>query len=289
MKGHYTEHKYDGKPYGGFYTQEQIKEVLKYAEDRFVNVIPEIEMPGHALAALAAYPQLGNNPDKIYETGTKWGVYDDVFMPREETCKFLENVLSEVIDLFPASTFTLAATNARNAVERKPVCARLIKKENLKDEHGLQSYVIKRIDKFITAKGRRMIGWDEILEGGLSPNATVMSWRGIEGGITAAKERHDVIMTPGNFCYLDHYQADAKTQPIAIGGFHRSGRILFVRPNARRTFSRRSEAHPRRARQRMDRIHENPCIRTIYGVASRNCTGRSWLDFQRRQELRRFQ
>ncbi len=220
MKGHYSDQKYDGKPYEGFYTQEDIKEVLKYAEERFVNVIPEIEMPGHALAALAAYPQLGNNPDKIYETGTKWGVYDDVFMPREETFKFLEDVLTEVIDLFPSKYIHVGGDECPKVQWKESRFAQnLIQKEGLKDEHGLQSYVIKRIDKFITAKGRRMIGWDEILEGGLSPNATVMSWRGTEGGIAAAKERHDVIMTPNNFCYLDHYQAEAKPQPVAIGGF----------------------------------------------------------------------
>ncbi|HWV28177.1 MAG TPA: beta-N-acetylhexosaminidase, partial [Dyadobacter sp.] len=220
MKGHYSDQKYDGKPYEGFYTQDEIKEVIKYAEDRFVNVIPEIEMPGHALAALAAYPQLGNNSDKIYEVGTKWGVYDDVFMPREETFKFLEDVLTEVIDLFPSKYIHIGGDECPKVQWKESRFAQnIIQKEGLKDEHGLQSYVIKRIDKFITAKGRRMIGWDEILEGGLSPNATVMSWRGIEGGIAAAKERHDVIMTPGNFCYLDHYQAEAKTQPIAIGGF----------------------------------------------------------------------
>ncbi|MEO6284483.1 MAG: beta-N-acetylhexosaminidase [Dyadobacter sp.] len=220
MKGHYSDQKYDGTPYEGFYTQEQIKEVLKYAEDRFVNVIPEIELPGHALAALAAYPQLGNNPDKIYQVGTKWGVYDDVFMPREETLQFLESVLSEVIELFPSKYIHIGGDECPKTQWKESRFAQdLIKKENLKDEHGLQSYVIKRIDKFITSKGRRMIGWDEILEGGLSPNATVMSWRGTEGGIAAAKEGHDVIMTPNNFVYLDHYQADAKTQPIAIGGF----------------------------------------------------------------------
>lgn len=220
MKGHYSDQKYDGKPYEGFYTQDEIKEVIKYAEDRFVNVIPEIEMPGHALAALAAYPQLGNNPDKIYEVGTKWGVYDDVFMPREETFRFLEDVLTEVIDLFPSKYIHIGGDECPKVQWKESRFAQnIIQKEGLKDEHGLQSYVIKRIDKFITVKGRRMIGWDEILEGGLSPNATVMSWRGIEGGIAAAKERHDVIMTPGNFCYLDHYQAEAKTQPIAIGGF----------------------------------------------------------------------
>ena len=221
MKGHYTDKKYDGTPYGGFYTQEQIKDVLKYAEDRFVNVIPEIELPGHALAALASYPNLGNNPDQIYKVGTRWGVYDEVFMPREETLKFLEDVLTEVIDLFPSKYIHIGGDECpKTQWEQSRFAQDLIKKENLKDEHGLQSYVIKRIDKFVTSKGRRIIGWDEILEGGLSPNATVMSWRGIEGGVTAAKENHDVVMTPSTHVYLDYYQADPKTvkQPVAIGG-----------------------------------------------------------------------
>lgn len=221
MKGHYTDKKYDGTPYGGFYTQEQIKEVLKYAEDRFVNVIPEIELPGHALAALASYPNLGNNPDHIYKVGTRWGVYDEVYMPREETLKFLEDVLTEVIDLFPSKYIHIGGDECpKTQWEQSRFAQELIKKENLKDEHGLQSYVIKRIDKFVTSKGRRIIGWDEILEGGLSPNATVMSWRGIEGGITAAKENHDVVMTPSSHLYLDHYQADPKSVklPVAIGG-----------------------------------------------------------------------
>jgi hexosaminidase len=221
MKGHYTEAKFDGLPYGGFYTQEQIRKVVRYAEERFVNVIPEIEMPGHALAALAAYPSLGNNPDRIYKVGTYWGVYEDVFMPREETLKFLEDVLTEVIELFPSKYIHIGGDECpKKQWEESRWAQELIKKENLKDEHGLQSYVIKRMDKFITSKGRRMIGWDEILEGGISPNATVMSWRGIEGGVTAARENHDVVMAPTTHLYLDYYQADtAKVrQPLAIGG-----------------------------------------------------------------------
>lgn len=220
MKGHYTANKFDNTPYGGYYTQEQIKEVVKYAEDRFVNVIPEIELPGHALAALASYPEFGSNPDKIYEVGTRWGVYDEVFMPTEKTFKFWEDVLTEVIDLFPSKYIHIGGDECPKTEWKQSRFAQdLIKRENLKDEHGLQSYVITRIDKFVTSKGRRIIGWDEILEGGLSPNATVMSWRGIEGGITAAKENHDVIMTPGKYMYLDHYQAEKSTQPVAIGGF----------------------------------------------------------------------
>ncbi|RDB06340.1 beta-N-acetylhexosaminidase [Runella aurantiaca] len=220
MLGHYSDQKYDGKPYGGFYTQDEIREVVKYAQERFVTVIPEIEMPGHALAALAAYPEYGNNPDKIYQVGTKWGVHEDVFAPREETFRFLEGILTEVLDLFPSQYIHIGGDECpKKQWAESRFCQELIKKEGLKDEHELQSYFIRRIDKFITSKGRKMIGWDEILEGGISPNATVMSWQGIEGGVAAAKQRHDAIMTPGNFCYLDHYQADAKTQPIAIGGF----------------------------------------------------------------------
>lgn len=220
MFGHYSDQTYDGKPYGGYYTQDEIREVVKYAQERFVTVIPEIEMPGHALAALAAYPEYGNNPDKIYQVGTKWGVHEDVFTPREETFLFLEGILSEVIDLFPSQYIHIGGDECpKKQWAESRLCQELIKKEGLKDEHELQSFFIRRIDKFITSKGRKMIGWDEILEGGISPNATVMSWQGIEGGVAAAKQRHDAIMTPGNFCYLDHYQAYAKTQPIAIGGF----------------------------------------------------------------------
>lgn len=219
MSGHYSDQKYDGKPYGGFYTQDEIREVVKFAQEHFVTVIPEIEMPGHALAALAAYPEFGNNPDKIYQVGTKWGVHEDVFAPKEETFRFLEDILTEVMDLFPSQYIHIGGDECpKKQWQESRFCQDLIRNEKLKNEHELQSYFIRRIDKFITSKGRKMIGWDEILEGGISPNATIMSWQGTEGGISAAKQHHDAIMTPGNFCYLDHYQADAKTQPIAIGG-----------------------------------------------------------------------
>ncbi len=219
MLGHYNDQKYDGKPYGGFYTQEEIRQVVKYAQERFVTVVPEIEMPGHALAALAAYPQYGNNPDKIYKVGTKWGVYEDVYAPKEETFRFLEDILTEVMDLFPGQYIHIGGDECpKNQWQESRFCQELMKKEGLKDEHELQSYFIRRIDRFVTSKGRKMIGWDEILEGGISPNATIMSWRGTEGGMLAAQQHHDAIMSPGNFCYLDHYQADANTQPLAIGG-----------------------------------------------------------------------
>ncbi len=220
LVGKYGSGKYDGKEYGGFYTQEEVKEVIAYAKKKYVTIIPEIEMPGHAQAALAAYPEYGCNQDKIYDVLTIWGVSKDVFCPREETFTFLENVLSEVMDLFPSQYIHIGGDECpKDQWKTSRFCQDLMKKEGLKDEHELQSFFIRRIDKFITSKGRKMIGWDEILEGGLSPNATVMSWRGEAGGIAAAKENHDVIMTPSTYVYLDYYQADAKTEPLAIGGF----------------------------------------------------------------------
>jgi hexosaminidase len=219
MLGHYRDQKFDGKPYGGFYTQDQIREIVAYSQTKFVNIVPEIEMPGHALAAIAAYPELGCTGEQ-YEVGTKWGVEERVYCPSEKTFSFLEDVLTEVIDLFPSPYIHIGGDECPKEMWKKSsFCQDLIKKENLKDEHGLQSYFIQRIDKFVTSKGRKIIGWDEILEGGLSPNATVMSWRGEEGGIEAAKQKHDVIMTPNNYLYLDYYQSDPANEPIAIGGF----------------------------------------------------------------------
>jgi len=213
---------YDHKPYGGFYTQDEIREVVRYAQSKFVTIVPEIEMPGHALAALAAYPELGANPDKRYRVATTWGVMDDVFLPREQTFQFLENVLTEVMALFPGEYIHIGGDECpKKTWKESSFCQDLMKKEGLNDEHELQSYFIRRIDKFITSKGRKMIGWDEILEGGLSPNATVMSWRGIKGGIEAARQKHDVIMTPSTFFYLDYYQGDPKISPLplSIGGY----------------------------------------------------------------------
>jgi hexosaminidase len=223
--------KFDGQEYGGFYTQDEVKEVVAYAKSKFVTVIPEIEMPGHSQAVLAAYPEFGCNPDKIYQVATDWGVYEDVFCPREETFTFLEDVLTEVMDLFPSQYIHIGGDECpKKQWKESRFCQDIIQRNGLKDEHGLQSYFIGRIDKFITSKGRKMIGWDEILEGGLSPNATVMSWRGTEGGIAAAKENHDAIMTPGSHVYLDHYQADPKTEPLAIGGFTTLERIYSYEP-----------------------------------------------------------
>ncbi|PSK82006.1 hexosaminidase [Prolixibacter denitrificans] len=218
--GHAHESKeYDGTPYGGFYTQDEIKDVVAYAKARYVTVVPEIELPGHALAALASYPELGCTGGP-YEVATTWGVFDDVYCAgKENTFKFLEDVISEVMPLFPGEYFHIGGDECPKTQWKKcPYCQARMKKEGLKNEHELQSYFVQRIEKFLNEHGKKMIGWDEILEGGLAPNATVMSWRGEEGGIAAAQAHHDAVMTPGNYCYFDHYQADPKTQPLAIGG-----------------------------------------------------------------------
>ncbi|KMQ69479.1 beta-N-acetylhexosaminidase [Chryseobacterium sp. FH2] len=220
MIGAYVDNTFDGKPYGPyFYTQEQIKDVVKYAQKRHITVVPEIEMPGHALAALSAYPELACTKGP-FEAATKWGVFDDVFCPKDETFKFLENVLDEVVSLFPSQYIHIGGDECPKTRWKECAhCQELIKKNNLKDEHGLQSYFIHRIEKYVNSKGRKIIGWDEILEGGLAPNAAVMSWTGVNGGIEAAKSNHFVVMTPGSYCYFDHYQGDPGTEPNAFGGF----------------------------------------------------------------------
>jgi hexosaminidase len=231
--GHYSAspQKFDGQRYGGFYTQSEIKEVVAYAAARFVTIIPEIEMPGHALAALSAYPELSCDSTKTYEAAREWGVFDDVFCPSETTFNFLQDVLSEVADLFPAKYIHIGGDECpKTAWKKSAFCQALIKKEGLKDEEELQSYFINRIEKFVKSKGKRIIGWDEILEGGLAPDATVMSWRGTEGGIAAAKQDHDVVMTPGTHCYLDHYQAEPETEPVAIGGLTTLEKIYSYEP-----------------------------------------------------------
>ncbi len=219
--GHYNDqpHKFDGKEYCGYYTHEEAREIVQYAADRFITVIPEIEMPGHAQAAIAAYPELGCTNQQI-ETATKWGVFENVYCPNEATFDFLENVLLEVMDIFPSEYIHIGGDECpKTQWENSKFCQDLIQEKGLKDEHGLQSYFIGRMEKFLNGHGRSIIGWDEILEGGLAPNATVMSWRGTKGGIEAAKQRHDVIMTPTSHCYLDYYQSDSPKEPLAIGGY----------------------------------------------------------------------
>ncbi|WP_129594151.1 glycoside hydrolase family 20 protein [Seramator thermalis] len=218
--------KYDGKEHSGFYTQDQIKEIVNYAADRHITVIPEIDLPGHMLAALAAYPELGCTGGP-YEVATTWGIFPDVLCPgKDTTFVFLENVLTEVMDLFPSEYIHIGGDECPKVRwEKCPDCQRRIKELGLKDgkhkkEFYLQSYVTARIEKFLNNHGRNIIGWDEILEGELAPNATVMSWRGMEGGLEAAKLNHDVIMAPNSYCYFDYYQTqDTQNEPFAIGGY----------------------------------------------------------------------
>ncbi len=224
--------KYDGKSYGGFYTQEEIKEVVAYAKNKHITIVPEIEMPGHSLAALAAYPQYSCTGGP-FETFTRWGVSDDVYCAgNDETFSFIENILTEVMALFPSEYLHIGGDEC--VKERWKVCAKCQKRiadEHLKNENELQSYFITRIEKFVNEKGKKIIGWDEILEGGLAPNAAVMSWRGTQGGIAAAKQKHYVVMTPGKPCYFDHYQSKDKTkEPMAIGGFNPLDSVYAYNP-----------------------------------------------------------
>ena len=219
--GHNTEI-YDGVPYEGYYTQQEIREVVAYAAERFIEVIPEIEMPGHASAALATYPWLGCTGDG-YKVQTRWGVFPEVFCAgKESTFEFLENVLAEVIELFPSKYIHVGGDECPKASwEVCPACQQRIHDEQLKDEHELQSYFILRMEKWLNEHGRNLIGWDEILEGGLSQSATIMSWRGSAGGIAAARAGNKVIMTPNTHCYLDYYQTKdpQRLEPWGIGGY----------------------------------------------------------------------
>ena len=219
--GHYSDeaHQFDGKKYGGFYTQKEIKEIVTYASERQITVIPEIEMPGHSQAAIAAYPELSCTGNQL-EVATKWGGFEDIYCTKKSTFQFLEDVIDEVAPLFPGKYIHIGGDEApKSRWKNCAHCQNVIKKEGLKDEHELQSYFIKRMEKYINSKGKQIIGWDEILEGGLAPNATVMSWRGNVGAIEAAKQQHDVILTPNSHCYFDYYQSDNKDEPLAIGGF----------------------------------------------------------------------
>jgi hexosaminidase len=220
--GHMSGHplKYDGKQYGGFYTQEQIKEVVAYAKSRYVTVVPEIEMPGHAMAALSAYPEYSctGGPFDVF---TEWGETKEVFCAgKEKTFSFIEDVLDEVTTLFPGAYIHVGGDEC--STQRPAECAdckQRMKKEQLKDALALQSYFIKQIETYLNGKGKKLIGWDEILDGGLPQSATVMSWRGEKGGISASIAGHDVVMTPGKYCYFDHCQGNMQTEPLSIGGF----------------------------------------------------------------------
>jgi hexosaminidase len=235
--GRYPGTKNDNLRYGGYYTQEEAKEVVAYAAQRHITVVPEIEMPGHASAAIAAYPWLSCFPEKETNilsnpseaskkmTGKKvqetWGVFEDIFCAgKDSTFKFLENVIDEVITIFPSNYIHIGGDEAPKTHWKKcPACQARIKKEGLKDEHQLQSYFVQRMEKYLNNKGRTIIGWDEILEGGLAPNAIVMSWRGEKGGIEAAKQKHQVIMTPTKPVYFDYSQTKNEDS-VTIGGYN---------------------------------------------------------------------
>ncbi|MDR3712597.1 MAG: beta-N-acetylhexosaminidase [Puia sp.] len=217
--GHHPGTGNDNIRYCGFYTQDEIRDVVKYAADRYVTIIPEIEMPGHSSAALTAYPWLGctGGPYQVQQT---WGVFKDVYCAgNDSTFAFLQDVIDEVVALFPAKYIHVGGDECpKDSWKTCPKCQKRIKDLGLKDEHELQSYFIQRMEKYINSKGKQIIGWDEILEGGLAPNATVMSWRGEEGGIDAAKQGHNVVMTPGAYVYFDHAQVK-NGDTLTIGGF----------------------------------------------------------------------
>ena len=217
--GHHPGTGNDNIRYGGFYTQEEIKDVLEYAKKRHITVVPEIEMPGHAGAALASYSYLGCTGGP-YEVSQTWGVHKDVYCAGNDSVfTFLEGVLDEVMELFPSEYIHIGGDECpKDAWKVCPKCQKRIKELGLKDEHELQSYFIQRIEKYVNSKGKKIIGWDEILEGGLAPNATVMSWRGEKGGIEAAKQDHDVIMTPTTYVYFDYAQ-QKNEDSLVIGGY----------------------------------------------------------------------
>ncbi len=208
----------DGQRYGGFYTQDDVREIVAYAASRHITIVPEIEMPGHSVAALAAYPELSCTGEPL-EVMTQWGIHRDVYCAgNEQVFEFLEDVLTEVMELFPSEYIHVGGDESpKDRWKTCPKCQARIKAEGLADEHELQSYFIRRMEKFLSAHGRRLVGWDEILEGGLAPGATVQSWRGMKGAIAAAQAGHDVISSPTSNCYLDYAQADAPGEPVRMG------------------------------------------------------------------------
>ncbi len=211
---------FDGTQHGGYYTQDDVREIVAYAKDRFITVVPEIEMPGHSVAAIAAYPELGVEAAGT-EVATTWGVFDNILSPEESTVAFMKDVLTEVMELFPSRFVHVGGDEA--AKGRWKASARVqarMRELGIADEDALQSWFIHQIDSFLTANGRRLIGWDEILQGGLAPGAAVMSWQGVDGGIAAARQEHDVVMAPTSYTYFDYYQArPVAGEPPAIGGY----------------------------------------------------------------------
>ncbi len=211
--------KYDGIPHEGYYTQEEIKEVVAYASERFITIIPEIDLPGHTSSLIAAYPEYGSS-DKNIGVKTIWGIQEDIIKPNENTFNFLKDVFTEIADLFPSQYIHIGGdeANKKQWIESEEV-QEIMKNLELENEAQLQSYFISRMEKILNSLNKKIIGWDEIIQGGLNPNATIMSWRGIEGGITAAKAGNYAIMTPTSHCYFDYYQRKSSDEPLAIGGF----------------------------------------------------------------------
>ena len=224
LVGRYGSDKYDGTPYGEFYTQDEMRGIVAYAAERFITVVPEIEMPGHASAALASYPELGcRGAEYPYKVQTTWGVFPEVFCAgNPQTLEFLKGVLDEICEIFPSEYIHIGGDEApRSEWEKCPKCQALMKEKGFTREAELQSFLITEVEKYLAGKGRKIIGWDEILEGGVSQSATVMSWRGAQGGIDAARLGNDVIMTPNSHFYLDYYQTgdpQGNGEPLGIGG-----------------------------------------------------------------------
>jgi hexosaminidase len=230
--GHYTSipRQYDKSRYGGFYTQDEIKDIVAYAQERYIEIVPEIEMPGHSRAALAAYPEFSCSGIQNSVPGI-WGVFEDIYCSKEESFEFLTAILDEVVNLFPGKYIHIGGDEVpKSRWKTCTKCQNVIQNKGLANEHELQSYFITRIEKHLNKKGKKLIGWDEILEGGLSPNAAVMSWRGFEGGIAAAKKGHYVVMTPGSHCYFDHYQGKSNEEPLAIGGYTPLEKVYLFNP-----------------------------------------------------------
>jgi hexosaminidase len=231
--GHRTDRpeRFDGTPHGGYYTQAELKELVKYAGERFISIIPEIDVPGHSQAILAAYPQFGCI-DSTYTVSTRWGVHKDILCPKEETFAFLKSIVAEVSEIFPGKYIHIGGDEVpKDRWKQSAFCQELIKKLGLKDEHELQSYFIRRMEEIANAAGKQIIGWDEILEGGLAPGAAVMSWRGEKGGIAAARQHHYTIMTPSHYTYINLYQTkDRKSEPFSNGGFLPLNKIYGYNP-----------------------------------------------------------
>lgn len=216
--GNWKDSIYDEIPHEGFYTQEDAREIVRYAAERFITVIPEIELPGHALAAIASYPELSCFPEKEYKVGERWGIFNEVFCPKPATFEFLKGVFDELFDIFPSEYYHIGGDECpKESWKSCAHCQQLIKDKGLKNEDELQSYFITEIEKYLNQHGKQIIGWDEILEGGLAPNATVMSWRGEAGGIAAASQKHQVIMSPNTYCYFDYSQLGGELDEYDFG------------------------------------------------------------------------